>query len=282
MPYEVAFFWLVIGAFLCFDNLIIIPRGCDLLRLGRRGLLRYDSSSRLTAAGREVVLLNPLNLFDRGLVTSRCFGDIEPRLWRQGRFMVVSVLPTLNILSRVGYVYLVFVVGLAYLSFKIGFTPALVAFIGLHLIVWCLCVGVMLAQRRNLQLTGYELLSYAAEALFVPAYLINLGKRLLNKRRVEISALGLGLRTLKQLADEDERSMLAARLNERLEVLEMAQGQEAAPDGIAANRGVDQAGKKGAVDQAGKAEMGAADGAAQTYLTDTQQWIMMAKTCLTT
>jgi len=133
MPSETALFWLVVAAFLFFDNLIIVPHGCDLLRFGRRGILRYDASSRLTAAGKEMVMLNPLNLFDRGLVTTKCFGDVDPGQWKQGRLLVSSALPTLNGFSSLGYAYLVLVIFLAALSFRIGFTPALIGFVVLVL-----------------------------------------------------------------------------------------------------------------------------------------------------
>lgn len=270
MPSETALFWLVVAAFLFFDNLIIVPQGCDLLRFGRRGKLRYEASSRLSAAGKEIVLLNPLNLFDRGLVTTRCFGDVDPRQWRQGRALVSSALPTLNGFSSLGYAYMVIVVFLAALSFRIGFTPALIGFVVLHLVVWSVAVAALVVRRRQLQLTGYETFSSAAEALFVPAYLMNLGKRLIYKKRVAISALGLGLRELQRTVDEDDRAGLTLKLASRLDVLEMTQGHEA---------------DEGATDSADPrdtraGDLGAAGAAELNHLNATQQWIMEARTCL--
>jgi hypothetical protein len=272
MPNETAVFWLVVAAFLFFDNLIIVPHGCELLRFGRRGHLRYDASSRLSAAGKEMVFLNPLNLFDRGLVTTRCFGDVEPRKWRQGLELVHAALPTLNGFSTMGYVYLVLVVVLAALSFRIGFTPALIGFVGLHLLVWVAAVVVLIVRRRQLLLSGSGVLGAAAEALFVPAYLMNLGKRLVYKRRVGISALGLGLRQLKRTVNEDDRDGLALKLSGRLELLEMTQGQE-----------VDEASRDDTSPWDTRlGELGAAGAAAMANLSATQQWIMEAKACLKT
>lgn len=284
MPHETALFWMVVAGFLFVDNLIIVPRGCELLRFDRAGFLRYDAASRLTAAGRELVLLNPLNLFDRGLVTTRCFGDVEPGQWRHGRSLLRSSLPTLNVFSLLGYVYMVLVVGLAYISFQTGFTPALIAFALLHLMVWAICLIVLITQRRALQLTGYEVFSYAAEAIFVPAYLMNLGKRLVSKRRVGISALGLGLRELKYTEDEDLRSLLGSRLKERLEVLEMTLGQEAAQvAGDAEKPKVSRTremGVEGVDDE--RTNSAGAGVSISAQLTPTQQWILEAKACLMT
>lgn len=278
MPHETALFWLVVAGFLFFDNLIIVPHGCELLRFGRHGHLRYDASSKLTAAGREFVLLNPLNLFDRGLVTTRCFGDVDPRQWRRGRFLLGSFLPTLNAFSLMGYVYMVLVAGLAYISFEIGFTPALIAFVALHVVVWLISVIVLVVQRSQLQLTGYETFSYAAEAIFVPAYLMNMGKRLIYKRKVGISALGLGLRTLKRLEGEDDRALLTLRLKERLEMLEVSQGHESAHEDTNDSRA---RAKIGGGDDAGF-DTGGAGVAVPSQLTPTQRWILEVKTCLTT
>lgn len=272
MPNETALFWLVVAAFLFFDNLIIVPHGCDLLRFGRSGLLRYDASSRLSAAGREMVLLNPLNLFDRGLVTTKCFGDVEPRQWRQGRELVDTALSTLNGFSSMGYLYMVLVVFLAALSFRIGFTPALVGFVGLHLLVWTVSVAGLIVRRRQLLLSGSAVLGAAAEALFVPAYLMNLGKRLVYKKRVGISALGLGLRQLKLTVNEDYRDELTLKLSTRLEQLEIQQGYEVDEDSLESSSPMD--------DRAG--DLGAAGAGMLARLSATQQWIMEAKACLKT
>ncbi|KRB99611.1 hypothetical protein ASE11_07925 [Hydrogenophaga sp. Root209] len=272
MPSETALFWLVVAAFLFFDNLIIVPRGCDLLRFGRRGVLRYDASSRLTAAGKEMVMLNPLNLFDRGLVTTECFGDVDPRQWKQGRLLVSSALPTLNGFSSLGYAYLVIVIFLAALSFRIGFTPALIGFIVLHLVVWVAALAVLITRRHQLQLSGSAVLGAAAEALFVPAYLMNLGKRLTYKKRVAISALGLGLRELKRVVDGDDREEFTQKLSSRMDMLEMTQGYE-----------LDEASTEDASPWDTRAgDLGAASSAVLNHLSITQQWIMEARGCLKT
>ncbi len=226
MLHEIALFWLVVAGFLVADNLVFVPAGCDLLRFGRRGRIWYDAGTRLSAARREVVLLNPLNLFDRALITTRCFGDVEPQQWRQGRSLVRAVLSPLNGLSLLGYAYLLLTVCLAVLSFHLPFAPVLLAFAALHALMWVLNVAALIGLRRRLRLSGYETFVLCAEAGFVPAYLMNMGKRVLHKKRVDIPSLGLGLRALKRTSDEGEREWQAMRLKERLQWLGMTHGHE--------------------------------------------------------
>jgi len=253
VPHEIALFWLVVAGFLLADNLVFVPAGCELLRFGRRGAFRYDASARLTAARREVVLLNPLNLFDRALITTRCFGDVEPRQWRQGRSLVRSALASLNGLSALGYFYMLITACLAAVSFHLPFTLVLLGFVVVHLLMWTLNTAALVALRHRLGLSGYDTFVLCVEAIFVPAYLMNMGKRAVHKKRIAISALGLGLRTLKRTDDEGERELLAIRLRERLQWLGMTQGHE--------------------VDDTC---------AAAPALSSTQQWISRAEACLTT
>lgn len=274
MPHEQALFWLVVASFLYFDNLIFIPLGCELLRFGRRGNIRYDASSRITAAGKEVVLLNPLNPFDRGLITTRCFGNVDRGHWRDGRIWLKKVLPTLNDLSLLGSIYMIAVLLFALCSVHWGFTLALAAFIVMHVIIWAICMTLVIRRRQLLELSGYGVFVCAAEAMLVPAYLMNMGKRVIYKRRVGISALGLGLREMQRTTDEDERMLWAVRLKDRLDVLELSLGEEASPfaDGVDAPETQDQG-------QA-KAQGVAAVPATPGRLTATQSWIVEVKACL--
>ena len=138
--------------------------------------------------------------------------------------------------------------------------------------MWVAAVVVLIVRRRQLLLSGSGVLGAAAEALFVPAYLMNLGKRLIYKRRVGISALGLGIRQLKRTVNEDDRDELALKLTGRLELLEMTQGQE-----------VDEASRDDTSPWDTRlGELGAAGAAAMANLSATQQWIMEAKACLKT
>lgn len=274
MPFDEALFWLVVVGFLVFDNLILVPNGCDLLRFGKNGKLRYDASARLTAAGKEIVLLNPLNLFDRCLVTTVCFGSVDPRKWRRSNRLVATALGTLNGFSALGYFYMSLVVCLVVWSLYVGLGLALTAFVGLHLLVWVIATVAMVRVRQKLQLSGYDTFAALAEALFVPAYLMNLGKRLIYKKRVDFSALGLGLRDIKLMPDEDERTLAVIKIRERLDVLEMVQGHEA-PLGI----GVAQIASY--TQDTPRPEADVNQPRDPVNLSATQQWIHQAKLCLT-
>jgi hypothetical protein len=273
MSSETAIFWLVVAAFLFFDNLIIVPNGCDLLRLGRDGVLRYEASSRLTAGGREVVLLNPLNLFDRALVTTTCFGNVDRLKWRDVRAPITAALPILNIFCAIGYLYLVLVVFLPIVSFWSGFTLALIGFVTLHLVTWLVAAAVFIFGRHQLQLRASEALGSAAEALFVPGYLINLGKRLLYKKRVDVSSLGIGLRDLKRFKDCDDREELALKLLRRLEELEITFGHEVDEDCL---------GRAAAPMSVEPGNFVPKSEAGRPMLNGTQQWIQEVRICLKT
>lgn len=233
MTHEIALFWLTVAGFLIADNLILAPRGCDVLRLGRRGVPWYETGSRLSIRGREATLLNPLNLFDRALLTTVCLGDVQPSQWRGARQMLRQAMPVLNTLALVGYAYMVLTAVLAWLSFQGPFLPILIAFGLLHLLVWFGAAAVVVLRRRQLRLSGMALTTSLLEALFVPAYLMNLGKRLLYKRQVAVSSLGLALRSAKRVADPDDRAILGHRLRERMDTVTLmhglAFGDDAAP-----------------------------------------------------
>lgn len=255
MFHDIALFWLVVAGFLLADNVVVVPRDCDLLRVGWRGTIRYDAGTRLHLARREVVLLNPVNLFERVLITTRCFGDIAPAQWRRGRTLVRSALPLLNALNVLGYTYLLLTAGLAYLSFQAPFLSVLMAFAILHALIWILCTAILIGERCQLRLSGYEIAVLCAETAFVPAYLMNLGKRALHRHRVGISALGLGLRQCNLITDADERAWAVFRLRERLLWLGLTQGHE--------------------VD-----ELARSADATRSPLTTTQEWIEKAEACL--
>ena len=275
MPIDTALFWLVVAGFLVFDNLIFVPSGADLLRFGRDGRLRYDVAPRLTAAGKEIVFLAPLNLFDRGLVTTQCFGDVDACRWRDNCRWLISALPILNALSALGYAYMLIAASLVVATFYVGFTPVLVAFVAAHLAVWILATVVLVSRRHALQLSGYDTLAACAEVLFVPGYLMNVGKRLVYKRRVEISSLGLGIRALKRTRDEDERELGTTRLLERLDILEMVQGHEV-------NLHSDKPQPDHAEAEATDVPETLHERDEHSMLSPTQMWIQKARSCLTT
>lgn len=102
MSAEVAIFWLVALGFLLMDNCVLIPPGKDYLRFGRSGVLHYVSGSRQEIIGRELVLLNPLNLFQRAAITSKDLGPLGARQYLAARRMLRAALPRLNLFAWIG------------------------------------------------------------------------------------------------------------------------------------------------------------------------------------
>ncbi len=225
---EIVLFWAVAAGFLIVDNLRLIPAGGDYLRFGRRGALRYEPGGRLEARGRDLIFLNPLNLFHRAALTSSVLGRLEPKQLRAARRMVRSAVPTLNLLSWLGTLYLVVAVALASLSMQFSFALVLASFLGLHLLFWALSAAVVVVRRKRLALTGQQVAVFVAEGFFVPAYTINLGKRLWFKHTLDLPAMTLGLWKAKSLRDEHARELFVHQLGQRLDLLEIA-----LPDGDA-------------------------------------------------
>lgn len=229
MVSEIVLFWAVAAGFLIVDNLRLIPSGGDYLRFGRKGALRYEPGARLEARGRDLIFLNPLNLFHRAALTSSVLGRLEPKQLRAARQTVRSAVPTLNLLSWLGTLYLVLAVALASLSMRFSFALVLASFLGVHLVFWALSVGVLVWRRKQLGLTGRQVAVFVAEGFFVPAYTINLGKRLWFKHTLDLPAMTLGLWQGKSLRDERDKELFVHQLSQRLDLLETGLPDGGAP-----------------------------------------------------
>lgn len=220
MPSDIVLFWLVAAGFLIADNLVLLPAGCDYLRLQATGRFAYDASARLEARGRELVMLNPLNLFHRAAVTTCALGPVDRRSFLAERQRVARALPTLNLLSWLGYAYLAGTAALVSLSFTLYFGTVLALFLGLHLVFWAVMSAVLVARRQRLALGGAPAATLVIEALFVPAYTLNLGKRVWARRRVDLPALSLGIRQARRMRQEADRELMVHQLLQRLALIE--------------------------------------------------------------
>jgi hypothetical protein len=217
VPTEVALFWLLLAGFLVADNLVLVPAGGDFLKFGRRGRLHYLPGLRLQARGRDLVLLNPLNPFDRIALTSRSGGRAQARAWRASRQQLRAGLAGANALGWLGCAYLGAWLLLAVLSWHLHFGVVL-ATLGLcHLLAWALGLALLLRHRLAWRLSGSQAFSLAAEALFVPAYTLNLGKRVWYRQRLDLPALTLGLWRLKRMPETPDKALYAQQLAERLD-----------------------------------------------------------------
>jgi len=181
--------------------------------------------------------------------------------------MVRDALPRLNVFAWVGYVYLLVAMMLAVASFRVPFELVLYAFIGCHTLFWLLTTAMLLAWRHNLALSGYQAFVYAAEALFVPAYNINMSKRLWFRHTLDLPAMALGLRQIKSIGDKSNREFYVYMMGKRLDDLEAGLEIEGPGSRVSVDERSENA---GAVDY----EMGEARAALK--------WLKEARSCLTT
>ena len=219
MVNDITLFWAVVAAFLVIDNLVLLPRGRDVMRFGVGRSLRYPSSARLQLLGRDLIVLNPLNPFDRIVATQRSIGPWSASEHRVALRTLQRSLTGANALSALGLVYLVAVVGLAAVSFRVPFIDVLMLLLAMHVLAWALAVATLLFARVGLGLSAGRLAALAAEALFVPAYTINLGKRVWFRRTLDLPALAIGLRQLRRVEDAPRRDLLAYELQQRLDAV---------------------------------------------------------------
>jgi hypothetical protein len=217
--HEIALFWAVVAAFLVADNLVLLPRGGDVMRFGFNGRLRYPSAARLQVLRRDLIVLNPLDPFDRLVATSRSIGSWSAGEHRTAMRALHRSLTGANMLSMLGIVYLVALAGLAVLSFRMPFGTVLLMLLATHLLAWTIALALLLVARSGLGLSAGRLAGLAAEALFVPAYTVNLGKRVWFRRTLDLPALALGLRELRHAGEDARRDLLAYGLLQRLDAI---------------------------------------------------------------
>ena len=145
MAYEILVFWAVLAGLLCVDNLVLLPSGGDYLRFSKSGRWGYDPGFRLQARQRDLILLNPLNPFDRLAITNCAIGNLEPSMLRVANRQMRSTLHNVNLLSWVGSVYLLVLTGLGAASIWFYFGDILLALLLVHLLTWVAAVARAIA-----------------------------------------------------------------------------------------------------------------------------------------
>jgi hypothetical protein len=224
MPHEVALFWLVLAAFWLFDNLALAPPGGDLLRLSPGGRLRYLPASRLAWRGRDALWRNPLNPFDLVVPCAHTAGFLAPAAWRRAHQALRQAVPTLRALGWLGLAYQAVLLALAVLSWHWHFGAVLAWLLGWHLLAWCVGLGLLLQGRRRLGLGTETLVPLLAEALFVPAYTLGLGKRTARRLGVDLPSISVGLRAWRRMPAGATRELMGWQLGSRLEGLLLDHG----------------------------------------------------------
>ena len=217
MAHESLLFWAVLAGLLFIDNLVLLPSGGDYLRFNRLGHLGYDPGSRLQARQRDLILLNPLNPFDRLTLTTCAIGNLEPSMLRAANRQVRNTLHNTNFLSWIGSGYLLVLAALAAASIWFYFGDILLALLIAHLLTWVAAVALLFIFRETLGLTRFRVFSLALEASLVPGYLVNIGKRVWYRRVLDLPALSLGLRQLRRMPIDSARELYALQLSRRLD-----------------------------------------------------------------
>lgn len=217
MQNDIVLFWIVLAGLLFIDNFVLVPRGGDYLKFGRTGRLNYAPGTRLQARGRDMVLLNPLNPYDRLALTKRSIGPLTPDNLRSSQKLVRDTLGAINLLSLVGSGYLIVLLLLAVLSMWAYFGLVLAFLAGAHVLAWSACLTVIAKHRQVLRLSRPQAFSLSAEALLVPGYLVNLGKRVWLRQSLDLPALTLGLWQLRRMPVDSARELYADRLARRLD-----------------------------------------------------------------
>jgi hypothetical protein len=224
---EILLFWAVLGGLLFIDNGVLLPPGGDCLRFGRVGRLRYDLGLRIEVLRRDLVLLNPFNPFDRVVATTRSIGPLNVAAFGRSARQVRDGQRGANALSWLGsgYLALLVLLGAASLVTPFGWVLAVLA-VG-HLMFWLASFAVLLRYRVGLCLSMGRVASLAVEAVLVPGYLVNLGKRVWFRRSFDLPAATLGLRQVLRIRDEPAQDLQRLRLGRRLD--EIAQSLDLDP-----------------------------------------------------
>lgn len=230
---EILLFWAVIAGLLAFDNLVLVPRGGDYLKIEGKARLVYQPSLRFKARARDLVLLNPLNPFDRLVTTQQAVGPVTSDQYAAARRTLRRSLPTVNALSAFGSAYLLVLLVLAALTFKVYFGVVLFTLAIAHIAFWTAGVTLMVMRQGLLSLTRGQLAGLAFEALLVPGYVVNLGKRVWLKRSLDLAAMTLGLRAVGRIADESTRDLYVHQMSRRLDELSFELGVASDEDTLA-------------------------------------------------
>ena len=197
--------------------LVLIPSGGDYLRFSKSGRWGYDPGFRLQAHRRDLVVLNPINPFDRIAVTNCAIGNFEPGMLRVANRQLRSTLFSINLLSWIGSGYLLVCTVLSAASIWFYFGNILLALLVVHLLTWVAAAALLVMSRETLCLTRFRVFSLILEAFLVPGYLVNLSKRVWYRRTLDLPALTLGLRQLHRMPVDSDRELFAMQLSRRLD-----------------------------------------------------------------
>jgi hypothetical protein len=217
---ETLLFWTLLLAFLFIDNIITLANGKDALSFDRKGKPYYKFRQRNKFGNRNIILLNPLNLFDRIVSANELTLRDEKYQYKRDLRSIKFLAINTNSFVYLGYFYLFYLIINCYLSFALSFEAVVLNILIGHIVAW-LCsafVFALLYKQLSLPLGSVSIL--LAEALFVPAYLINLGKKISLLKSIEFCTLRFYMRKIKttpEVSLELVRYELLSQVNSALD-----------------------------------------------------------------
>ncbi len=212
---ETLLFWVTLFGFLLADNVITIRHGKDFLSINRHGKPKYVSRKRHQYSQYQLILLNLLALFDRGVIAERITAKENLRFYQRELRDIKRFALRLNFLAYFGYVYLLHLMVNCYLSFTFGFEFVVFNLIVGHVTAWLIALALTCWICKISAIKKSSIAMILFECLLIPAYLINLNKKLLLLKKTNISSLRLHVRQLRTLVSK-EKDLYHYELNEQL------------------------------------------------------------------
>lgn len=278
---DVQLFWLALAGFWLFDNLVLVPKGHDYLKFGMSGRLRYEPGARLQARSRDLVFLNPLDPFDRLILTAQIAGPVPPLQFRASQRVLRAGLAHVNRLSWAGSCYLLVVVLLASASPWLDFGHVLLGLALAHAATWATTLAILILGRQSLHLAPHQIFSLAAEAVLVPGHVVNMAKRVGRKHTLPVPGLSLGLRSLRRMKDNPQRELFTQQFVRRLEDVALDMGLDfPAIEATSSDGGESSEALRAPPGQAPDAATGGGNFRAPE--SDLHAWFQEARKCLTT
>lgn len=220
---ETLLFWMVLFGFLVFDNFILIQDGKDFVSFNKNGRLIYKSRTRTLLLGKDVLVLNPFNLFDRVVCTNKLNLIETSEVYKREVNSLRNYIRSLTIFVYVGWVYFGCLMACCYLSFSVNFEFVVVPLLICHLATWMLTSIAMYFWNKNKTITTIKLATQILENLLVPAYIVNLNRKLIQHLSLDISSIHFYVRNLKREDSQDVdkiRYELSQLIDSQIEVEE--------------------------------------------------------------
>jgi hypothetical protein len=233
---ETLLFWGVLFAFLLFDNLISIGRDVDCLNVSRKGKLSYKLRNRQIFGGKEIILLNPLNLFDRIIFSSKVTASENVAEYKRELRGIERTAKKINFFVYLGYFYLLILIVNCYASLALSFEAIAIELIVCHVVTWVVAVMSVFFLVRDDSLPVRMITIILIEALFVPAYLVNLNKKILVLRKSSICPVRLCVRRFKTVP-EYERELVRYELSR---FIQGSMDEEVSPEKIEALKKIEK------------------------------------------